>query len=254
MLPYIGITDFDSRASVDRMWEVFKNRRGHLAGYQLHVGVMMSRKTLYGLPSKWSNVWPRKDELPDIFGHPDTYNCLHYADYDGLPGLSDSLADAVGHCGGRLHAVQLDMVWPDHREIKRFHAAHPHLEIILQIGRLAFASVENDPERLIDRLRRYTGATQRLLLDRSGGEGKALNADLIAPHLRMVRTHLPTLGLGVAGGLGPRTISLLDPLLVEFNGLSIDAQGRLRPSGDAKDPVDWDMAAAYLERALEALT
>lgn len=251
---YIGITDFDSRASVDRMWEVFCRQRGHQTPYRLHVGVMMSRKTLHGLPSKWAAVWPEKRALATIFSHPDTYNCLHYADYDGVPGLHQDLGQAVSYCGDRLSAVQLDMIWPEPMELQRFKEQHPSLEVILQVGRLAFKQVSDDPARFIGQLRAYDGLADRLLLDRSGGEGKALSAELLAPYLRAVREAVPTFGLGVAGGLGPRTMHLLEPLLVEFSGLSIDAQGRLRASGDAKDPIDWDLAAAYLTRALEALT
>jgi hypothetical protein len=36
----------------------------------------------------------------------------------------------------------------------------------------------------------------------------------------------------------------------KFPRVSIDAQGKLRPSGDAHDPIDWEMAAEYLKQAL----
>lgn len=254
MAPYIGITDFDSREMVDEMWQIFCDRLAHHSPYELHVGIMMSWKTLHDQPSKWAAVWPDKSELANIFSHPKTYNCLHYADYDGKPGLAADLASAISYGGDQLAAVQLDMIWPNPCELRMFRGIFPDIEIILQVGRLAFKQVEDDPKRFIEQLGEYEGAVDRLLLDRSGGEGKALDAGLLLPYLRAVRESLPELQLGVAGGLGPTTMHLLDPLLDEFNGLSIDAQGQLRASGDSKDLIDRSRAAAYLNRAIERLT
>ncbi|MFA5934800.1 MAG: hypothetical protein WC827_02885 [Candidatus Paceibacterota bacterium] len=39
--------------------------------------------------------------------------------------------------------------------------------------------------------------------------------------------------------------------LNEFPDVSIDAEGKLRPSGSALDPVDWDMAEKYIIEALK---
>jgi hypothetical protein len=61
------------------------------------------------------------------------------------------------------------------------------------------------------------------------------------------------MGLVVAGGLGPDSIDMVKPLVKVFPDISIDAQGKLRPSGSALDPIDWDMAGTYLARALELL-
>ncbi len=35
--------------------------------------------------------------------------------------------------------------------------------------------------------------------------------------------------------------------------VSFDAQSKLRPSGDAMDPIDWDMAETYLRNAAALL-
>lgn len=61
------------------------------------------------------------------------------------------------------------------------------------------------------------------------------------------------LGIVATGGLGPEGIGLVEPLVEEFPDISINAQGRLRPSGSALDPIDWDVAKTYLVRALELL-
>ena len=60
-------------------------------------------------------------------------------------------------------------------------------------------------------------------------------------------------GIVAAGGLGPESVGLVEPLYREFPDLSIDAQGKLRPSGSALHPIDWDMAETYLVKALQLL-
>ena len=68
---------------------------------------------------------------------------------------------------------------------------------------------------------------------------------------RAIKQRFPELGITVAGGLGPQTVCLAKPIIDEFPDLSIDAQGKLRPSGSALDPIDWNMAETYLTEALK---
>ena len=48
-------------------------------------------------------------------------------------------------------------------------------------------------------------------------------------------------------------MNLVEPLVKMFPDLSIDAQGKLRSSGNALDPIDWGMAETYLVKALELM-
>jgi hypothetical protein len=75
----------------------------------------------------------------------------------------------------------------------------------------------------------------------------------LIPFARAINEAFPNLGIAAAGGLGPKSVGLVEPLYQGFPDLSIDAQGKLRPSGDALDPIDWDMAAEYLVQALRLL-
>lgn len=224
MQPYIGITDVPDRAFVSDLLATFMEHRRSLdddpRSYRLHIGAMTSYKHLYGEPTKWSAVWPKAEQLADIFSYRDpvVFNCLHYADFrpEASKGLADHLYDAVDSCGPHLDAVQLDMTWPDPVELDLFHAEYDHLELVLQIGAAAFAQVGNDPERLVDQLHQYGGGVTRVLLDTSGGAGRALDAAALLPFLRRLLSEWPCLGLGVAGGLGPESMSLIEPLLAEF--------------------------------------
>ncbi|MDP3962994.1 MAG: hypothetical protein Q8Q39_00680 [bacterium] len=252
MDPYIGITDFTHFDQVWSMQGLFKFHLPNGSRHKLHVGVMTSYKKLHGLPTKWQHAFPPLENIAGIFASDETYNCLHYADYGQDPEFTKSLAKALWHGGMGIHAVQLDMIWPDPGQIAEgVHRSRKRVEVILQIGRKAFDAVQNNPEALIAKLADYEGVIQRVLLDKSGGEGRGMDAVGLMIYARAIRERFPQMGLGAAGGLGPETMHLAEPLAKTFPDISIDAQSRLRPSGSALDPVDWGMAAWYLVEAIK---
>jgi hypothetical protein len=252
MRPYIGITDFTCFEQVKEMLKVFSANKPQNLDCQLHVGVMMSYKTLNGIPSKWQKAFPQKEKIADIFASQETYNCLHFADYDNYPDLDKTLARALSYGGNNLNALQLDMVWPDPGQIARgVGASKKDIEVILQIGKLALEQCGNDPSSVVKKLGDYQGIIHRVLLDKSMGKGLGMDAAGLIPFARAIKNDFLDLGLGAAGGLGPETVLLVEPLIAEFFDLSFDAQGKLRPSGNALDPIDWNMAAAYLVKALQ---
>lgn len=258
LIPYIGITDFTDYSQVQAMLQVFEQHRKPCSARRLHVGVMMSYKTLYGIPTKWMDFWAPKETLPKIFQPGDAYNCLHFADYENNPGLSRSLSYAIWLSGPDIHGLQLDMIWPDPTKIAQaVRARRKPVEVILQIGENALQAVGNDPRVLVEKLHYYVddAIIQRVLLDKSMGGGLGMSASELLPFARAIREHFPTLGLVFAGGLGPKDedIGLVKPLIEEFPDASIDAQNKLKPHRDPFEPTDWHMAEAYLIKALELL-
>jgi len=251
MRPYIGITDFTTSEQVDLLMRYFEDYPN--TKRMLHVGVMTSYKQLHGLPSKWQNVFPKSSEIADIFQRDDVYNCLHYADYDGHPGLRQTLGKAIISGGPKLHSLQLDMIWPDPDAIRSAIEDTGNVtDVILQINKFAMGQCQEQPHLVARRLKSYQGIVTRVLLDKSMGRGAGLDARLLTTYARAIVETIPEIGLGVAGGLGPSTLYLLDPLIKAFPNISIDAQSRLRPSGSAlAEPIDWDMAGLYLKRSIE---
>jgi len=251
MVPYIGITDFTEYSQVEDMLRVFSSNLPLGSNRVLHVGVMMSYKTLHGIPSDWSNVFPPKEKIPDIFASDDVYNCLHYADYSRDPELWRSLSTAISHCGIGINAIQLDMVWPDPGQVAHgVHTSRRQIDVILQIGERALDEAGGDPDQLVERLRDYEGVINRVLLDRSMGRGIPLDAEKLLPFALAIRENFPDFGIVAAGGLGPETVHLITPLIAAVPDMSIDAQGQLRPSGNCRDPIDWRMAGDYLINAI----
>ena len=251
MNPYIGITDFTSFEQVNKMLELFRKHKSPGSQRMLHVGVMMSFKTLNDMDTKWSKAFPPKETIADIFRPTNeaVYYCLHYADYDHKTHFTD-LVYGLQYAGPWVNALQLDMPWPDPEMIaKAVRTSHKAVEIILQIGKNAIEEADNDPAKVVQRLKMYKRVVHRVLLDKSMGRGLGMDAVGLIPFARAIRENFPNLGIGAAGGLGPETVPLVEPLVAEFPDLSIDAQGRLRPSGNALDPIDWDMAGEYLVKA-----
>jgi hypothetical protein len=257
MHPYIGITDFTNFEQVTKMLEVFRRHKQSGSQRVLHVGVMMSYRTLNGIETKWSKAFPPKEKISSIFGltddASDLYYCLHYADYSNDTRFTD-LARGIEFAGPWVNAIQLDMPWPDPgMVVSGVRASREQVEVILQVGKKAIEEANNDPAEVVMRLEDYEGIIHRVLLDKSMGRGIGMDAQGLISFAHAIKNRFPNLGLVVAGGLGPDSLNLVEPLVREFPGLSIDAQGKLRPSGDALDPIDWDMAGSYLAKALKLL-
>jgi len=255
MNPYVGITDFTSFEQVTKMLEVFRRHKSYGSQRVLHVGVMMSFKTLNDIETKWSKAFPPKDTIADIFrpNDDDVYYCLHYADYDHDTKFTD-LARGLEYAGPFVHAVQLDMPWPDPGVVASgVHTSRKQIEVILQVGKRSIDECDSDPAEVVRRLGDYDGVIHRVLLDKSMGRGLGMDAAGLIPFAQAIKDRFPGLGLVAAGGLGPDSIGLVEPLVKVFPDISIDAQGKLRPSGSALDPIDLDMAGVYLVKALELL-
>ncbi len=258
MNPYIGITDFTTHAQVKNMLKVLENHRPKTSPLKLGVGVMMSFKTLHDWPSKWANIFVPKEKVSQIFSSQDkhAYHILHYVDYEKNADVFNSLSEAIKYGGPNLHALQLDMVWPEAGQIASGVCnSRKNVEVILQIGKLAFDEVNNNPEALAEKLEDYQDVIAGVLLDKSMGRGIGMDATDLLPFVRLIKKQFPKLGIVLAGGLGPTSLGLVAPLAKMFpNLLSIDAQSKLRPSGQATSPIDWKMAGWYLRNALHLLS
>lgn len=238
---YVGICDVlspeEARAMADELREHRKD-----PGRKVMIGVMAGHFTMWPESAYGDNqraVFPTKEELAGGFtDDPDVFNTIHFADLyrpKEVQTLFEDLELVVEAGGENLHAIQLDVTWPDVDDIDRFKDKHSDIAVVLQLGKSAFEMVDHSPQKMVDELDKYGDSIDYVLLDLSMGTGRAMQADELLSALRLIRQELPGLGLAVAGGLGPETVHLLEPIAKEFPDISIDAQGRLKPV-DA--PVD----------------
>ncbi|EKE21778.1 MAG: hypothetical protein ACD_7C00126G0002 [uncultured bacterium] len=255
--PYVGITGFETIGQVNTMLDVFERSQKELLNpikYKLMIGLMISYKTLNDIPSKWSSIWVPKENIKHLFiEHPLACNALHYADYDGKT-ETKHLVSAVGYGGRDIHALQLDMIWPSDEMLSELKKEYPKIDIVLQVSTPALAQVEDDPSRLIKRLEEYEGLIDFVLLDKSMGRGKRMDALGLIPFVDGIINSMLSLDITFAGGLGPDTLHLGQLLVNKYSGLSIDAQAQLTLTGNAMDPINWTRAAKYLYKALKMLS
>jgi hypothetical protein len=253
--PFVGICDFTNQQQVSAMREVLVQS---CSIHHLGVGAMMSYKTLRGMDTKWAAIFPPKESLNEIFVRQDrVLNILHYADYDGASKF-DEWVEAL-MLAPEADALQLDMVWPDRRDFADFRQTYmgspDRVKMILQVSRPAVERLGNDPKRVALELKRYhdEGFLEYALFDMSGGNGMPMDALELLTYIREAVDLMPDLSIVVAGGLGPSTCNLIEPIAFEVPFLSTDAQAGLRPSRDATQPIDWGMAAHYTRCVAEIL-
>jgi len=174
MNPYIGITDFTDFEQVEKMLKIFTALQPQGFTRKLHVGVMMSLKTLRGYRSKWQSIFPPKESIADIFSSDETYNCLHYADYASDRTEAKDIYNAIHYGEIGIHALQLDMTWPDPGQVASgVHASRRQIEVILQIGKSAFEEAGNNPQTMVERLGDYEGESTAFCLIRAWEEALA---------------------------------------------------------------------------------
>lgn len=217
---------------------------------RLMIGTMTSYKVLNGQPTKWVNVFPKPENLKDIFSGITgrTINCIHYADYDNNHDLCNTLTRLADLCGKGLHAIQLDMVWPDPKELEKFKKFH-NQSIVLQVSSESMRQCGDNPIAVAERIRtEYAGLISHVLLDCSMGKGIAIDVNLIEGYIQAINAKTDV-DIAIAGGLGPDTVSQVEDLISKYR-VSIDAQSKLRTSGNAMEPIDWHLAKMYLHRAV----
>lgn len=262
---YIGFTDPRTEEDVRRALAAIPP----LTNIKLHVGLMGGPPQIANL---FKNVWLPMDQIHQPFiDHPQVMNTFHYADLGKeIPAIFHTYVQA---CGQHLHAIQFDMVWPlpynlmialseAEDSYKEKYGVPKSFEVILQVGKLAFKEINHDVDSLITRLLQYGRSITHVLLDCSCGMGEPLDAHKLLLYIEEIRTRLPQLGIAVAGGLGPDTIDLLEPILRKYGQsnrpkdkfISCDAQGKLRHSGKSTDPIDIDRVVAYRKKAYELYT
>ena len=251
MTPYIGITGFttpDEVAGVVATLPAASSRR-------LMCGVLLSNALLAGEPSDAPNRCPPPDRIAGIFSDdPRCLNLVHYRPRAGV-NLADALARASEVGGPNCHGVQINATrgapWPDPSALVDYRQRSRPSRIVLQVGREAMASVSHDPQQVAQRCAEYAGIVTDVLVDASEGLGIPLDAARSERYLEAIATAAPDLGLVVAGGLSAANIAeLLSPLLPQWAGVSIDAEGRLR---DGEDRLDVATAKAYLAAAANLL-
>ncbi len=237
--PYIGVTGFMKRDETEKIFSYlskFGRRR-------VMIGVLASQKTLRGLPHRRPNRYPGLEDMKEIFPyHPWGLNLIHYNTKEPET-LIDQLI-AVTVAAKYADGIQLNHAWPNPDVIREYKKAFFRNQFVLQVGSRAFEMIGHSPELLAGKIAREYPVVDYVLLDPSGGEGRALDPHELRRYLQELARLNLDIGLGVAGGLCAETLTaLIAPIKADFPDISIDAEGKLR---DAEDRLDISAAGNYL--------
>ena len=243
---YVGVTGFMSSLEVANVLEGIDFEK---SGRLLMVGVLVSSKTMQGIPNKWPGRYPQVEEVKNIFL--DNKNCLNLVHFNTKEpdSLLDQLIEVTDIAGPHFDGFQLNIAWPSPAVLRKYKEARPGKTIVLQVGTNAFFQTSNSPEILANKVcHEYSGLIDYLLLDPSGGVGQSFDPHIAREYLESLDLYDHDFGIGVAGGLSASTLNLLEPILNDFPNVSIDAEGRLRTN---IDNLDIFATRNYLKKSLE---
>lgn len=232
--PYIGITGFMCKEEVARVLESMPEKYDRL----LMLGVLASSKTLRGIPVRRQNRYPAVGQIAPIFPNDQrVLNLIHYHTEDA-DSLYTQLSEMAAFGGAYLNGFQLNLAWPPPEALCRYKKEHPGDTLVLQVGNRALDMIGHSATELAKKIfSEYAHLVDYVLLDQSGGTGTALSPQIILEYLTHLSLLSCPLGLGVAGGLSPETLNLLNPFSRYLKWLSIDAEGGLRTEDDRLDII-----------------
>lgn len=246
MESYIGINGITlpEQACFARCgFDAFPSRR-------LMIGTLVTWKSLRRIPLSWR--WASQAVKPELLrrvclADPSMLNVAHFSSEEGQEEtvLTDLLR--IHELGGpHFHGIQVNIAWPDAALLLAYREqVGASSRLILQLGQKAVKLCGDDPLVVANRLMPYRGFITDILLDPSGGLGQPFDTERARIFLHAIAAKDLGIGLGVAGGLGPDTLHLVEPLLKEFPQLNFDAQGALRTNNEF-DPLK---TALFLFRA-----
>ena len=245
--PYVGVTGFASRKEIANfLGKIDLDKTERL----IMLGVLMSDRTMQNSPSlHWPNRYPSMDVVKNIFPYDrNLLNLIHFC-----PGGPESLLEklvTLTESVENLNGFQLNMTWPDPSVLEKYKKVYPDKIIVLQIGNSAFKQVLESPERLVEKVCvEYADSIDYVLIDGSGGEGKELDPTFMKDCLEEFGGYYSKkFEIVIAGGLGPDTIDLINPIVDYSPYVSIDAECKLR---DSNDVLDIEKARTYVQKALE---
>ncbi len=249
MYPYIGITGFSRTEEVSTALQAFPNNDNR----KLMVGVLATYKSLRGLPmkSRWAKQTPKARNIRKLFFNDErVVNLVHFSTDEGQENsILTDMFKIHDLAGPNFHGFQLNIAWPEIHQLDDYRATMGwNYRIILQLGQKAIGAAGGTVKGVVETLHHYVGVVDDILFDPSGGLGKPFNTEEAFNFLSAIAEQSWNIGLGVAGGLGPDSLDLINLLVRDFPSLNIDAQGRLR---DVENDLNLNLVSAYLTKALK---
>ncbi len=240
--PYVGITGFmciGEAVTCNTCFSEAVAEEGELVprDLKLMIGILVSSKTLLGLPNKHPMLYPVRDNVSQITSqrHPHLLHTIHYNTDD--PGTIDEQVEEVFRLDLEgIDAIQLNIAWVSPVKLQRIRRRHPEKRIILQIGPEALKEVHEPSDIYLgEALQSYRGVIDDFLIDDSAGDGKEL--EVWRAFACISDTEIPReMGVGMAGGREESNVHEMTGLIRRLQRpINTDSQKRMRTPSDNLD-------------------
>lgn len=234
-LPYIGVTGISSADEMNRVISAFEAK--HVSPGKGHfpmVGVLVSYKTLNGQLTL-NRRYPLLEDVPEILEQVNgrAFPTIHYNTKE-LGTLSQQISQVFSgftgiYATGLCRAVQLNVNDPPGEQIYLIKDEFPEMQVIIQANSHTLNG--KAPSEAARDLMQYENLADYILIDPSGGKGKAFDIGYSVELFWCLESAMPHVTIGFAGGLGPSNAAWTINELVGklgHEGFSIDAEGALR--------------------------
>jgi phosphoribosylanthranilate isomerase len=194
------------------------------------VGFLVSHKTLNGEFVR-NKRYPPVSLLPYMMreSRGKVLNMIHYNSrkVDSLSEQVSKLFDGIYE--NRLcQAIQLNIHWPDIRQVKKIKDKYPDMRIVFQSS--AEAMRGSTPREIARGIARYEDLLSYVLIDPSGGRGDLFDSESSVALYSELKDKCPDLTVGFAGGLnGDNATRELERIVSRVGGdICVDVESGVR--------------------------
>lgn len=258
--PYVGVTGLVSHYEILEVRNEFEDTGyGWNTQHVPMMGFLVSYKTLNG-QSTQNRRYPKFKDLHSLLESipPEIMPMVHYNSRE-LNTLPEQIAQVFENIYKDVscRSVQLNIPWPYTAHIRKIKDKFPEMKVAIQLSQKATEHLS--PEGIADKVSTYGKDVDYALIDPSGGRGLDFDLDRSIKVYKELRTYLPELVVGFAGGLtGGNVESKVSSIInsVRENDFCIDAEGGLRDKiteeyGD--DTLNFEKVKAYIQAASAVL-
>ena len=254
--PYVGITGVANQLEVDNVIKEFEDSGYTLKSRHLPMlGFLVSLKTLNGQETS-NRRYPKFKNLRHLVER--TKNkvspMVHYnsGEKTTLSEQLDKLFYSLYH-DNLCKAVQLNIIYPDIKEIIKTKAKMPYLRIVFQISNSMIEGKTS--KQLAKSIKGYNNLVDYVLIDPSGGKGREFDLEHSVDIYNELKENFPNLTVGFVGGFrGENVVSRVKDIMdrIKNDDFCIDAEGGLRDKisddyGD--DLLNMNKVKKYLQEA-----
>ncbi len=239
MQNYIGVTGISNISDCEITIRNFQDAGINLESHHIPmIGFLVIPKTLEGIPPNEGKIphqrYPPVSSIKYIMEYSKNYalNMIHFgAKRDSKIGEHIiNLFNKTGIYKKKLcRALQLNVEWPEERELEEILNSFPEMSIVLQIPKTILQNEEN--ESITKKLKNYGSLIHGALIDPSGGKGKKFNLDQVVDLYQEIKKMDSKLIVGFAGGLNGTTVGEKITQIksrINSSNFSIDAEEGLR--------------------------